>query len=422
MEIDMIHNAFDSKWWDNFLANTNMLTTTNVFHNCMLPNETKSMREDVMKIIRLISINKVPEYGFRLYIEGKNVASKELINFFENYTPNISETFEEWAERAFEGKKFGIIINRGEKFNPLLVEKIAIKIKPLTEKFGIPRLGVTFTIFIGNYGWTPLGIHTDGLGENVMHFHLGKGGKTMYTWDVETYEKIVEPEYRFNNTNIEEILDHANVFDFKDGDIYFMPYGEYHVGKSDELSIGLTLWFNNHTESSLSKKIIDNLLINSLEESFEILPMDVSPPENLENFADIKKLFHSDFNDRDFLSMLEDTYRDYKMALYSNAGFWEPPFPKEHKVDHNKDFTIKIVDPFKILFYIDNQLHLFIRGKKISLINNNTITDLVEKLNKGNELNKEAVFTTLDSSWAEQVKRYIIDVLFENHIITVKYA
>lgn len=414
--------AFNEHWWNNFLESTNILKKTKVFHNCMQKQETASMREDVMKIIRLIAINNIPEFGFRLYIEGKNIASKELSSFFENFAPGNDEKFEEWSERAFGDKKFGIIINRGEKFNPILVEKIAKKITPLTEKVGIPRLGVTFTIFIGNYGWTPLGIHTDGLGENVMHFHLGKGGKTMYTWDVETYEKLVEPANRFNNTKIEEILDNANVFDFEDGDIYFMPYGDYHVGKSDELSIGLTLWFNNHTESALARKVIDILLLNNLEESYEILPMDTSPYCDLENFEDVKKLFQNDFADKNFLTMLESTYRDYKMALYSNAGFWEPPFPKAEKIDHNLNFKIKIKEPFKIIYYSDSLLNLFIRGKKISLINNSSILDLIKKLNNGEELGKETVFNILDISWNLDIKKYVLDIFFENHIITVDYA
>lgn len=419
--IKNINIPFDSQWWDCFLEETNALRKTNVFYNCMSQQETSTMRDDVMKIIRLISINKVPEYGFRLYIEKKNITAKELIIFFENFTPNIDETFEEWSNRAFGEKKFGIIINRGEKFNPLLVEKIVKKIKPLTEKVGIPRLGVTFTIFIGNYGWTPLGIHTDGLGENVMHFHLGKGGKTMYTWDVDTYEDIVEPYNRYNNTNIEEILDKANVFDFKEGDIYIMPYGEYHVGKSDELSIGLTLWFNNHTESALAKKIIDNLLLNNLEESEEILPMDKSSYDNLQNFKDVKKLFNDNFERNSFYDMLESTYRDYKMALFSNAGFWEPPFPKFEKINHSINYYIKIVDAFKIIYNTDTTLNLFIRGKKISLLNNDSIISLVDMLNDGKKIEKELAFNILDNSWNEEIKKYILDVLFENHIITVNY-
>jgi len=411
--------AFDKQWWNNFLTNTNTLKKTNVFHNCISEQETTSMRDDVMKIIRLIVVNNVPEYGFRLYIDGKHITSKEL---FENFAPRIDERFEEWSERAFEDKKFGIIINRGEKFNPSLVEKIAKKISPLTEKVGIPRLGVTFTIFIGNYGWTPLGIHTDGLDENVMHFHLGKGWKTMYTWDVETYEKIVEPANRFNNTNIEKILDQANVFDFDDGDIYFMPYGEYHVGKSDELSIGLTLWFNNHTESALAKKLIDSLLLNNLEESYEILAMDTSSYDDLQNFEDVKKLFQDNFENKDFMTLMESTYRDYKMALYSNAGFWEPPFPKAEKIDHKLNFKIKIVEPFRIIYYSDSLLNLFIRGKKISLKNNRSITYVIDKLNSGEEMEKEIVFNVLDDSWNLDVKKHILDILFENHIITIEYV
>ncbi|WOC53175.1 hypothetical protein BPO_p0092 (plasmid) [Bergeyella porcorum] len=49
----------------------------------MQKQETASMREDVMRIIRLIAINNIPEFGFRLYIDGKNIASKELSSFLK---------------------------------------------------------------------------------------------------------------------------------------------------------------------------------------------------------------------------------------------------------------------------------------------------------------------------------------------------
>lgn len=419
----LTQNKFDKQWWENFLKNTNSLKKTNVFTDCMPSDETEEMRTGVLKIIRLIIKNKMPSFGFRLFIEGKTLTPKELDNFFETSAPEEDETFENWSERCFGGKKYGIIINRGEKFNPSLVEKIAKKIKPLVNEVGIPRLGVTFTIFIGNYGWTPLGIHTDGIGENVMHFHLGKGGKTMYTWDTETYEKLVEPDKRFNNTNIEEILDHANVFDFADGDIYFMPHGEYHVGKSDELSIGLTLWFNNHTKTALLKKVIDNFLTENVSESADILQMDSSHHSDTSNFSDIEDLFIGEnISDVSFMHLMKETYKDYKMALYSNCGFWEAPFPKAQKIDHTKMFTVEIVQPFKVLYYQDELLHLFIRGKKINMVSNNSLLNFVEKLNEGLKMKKTEIFNLLDENWDSSVKEYILDLFNEHHIINIKYA
>ncbi|WP_160136495.1 hypothetical protein [Chryseobacterium sp. c4a] len=419
----LTQNKFTKEWWDDFLDNTDSLKKTNVFSDCMPHDETEEMRAGVLDIIRLIIKNKAPNYGFRLFIEGKTLTEKELELFFETSIPEEGETFEDWSDRCFGDKKYGIIINRGEKFNPSLVEQIAKKIQPLVSSVGIPRLGVTFTIFIGNYGWTPLGIHTDGIGENVMHFHLGKGNKTMYTWDRNTYDQLVEPEKRFNNTNIEEILDHANVFDFANGDIYFMPYGEYHVGKSDDLSIGLTLWFNNHTKTALFKKIMDNFLTENVNESVDILPMDLSGYDELNNFNDIEDLFIGEnLSELSFVDLLKDAYRDYKIALYSNCGFWESPFPKAKKVDHSQDFNVQIVQPFKILYYQDELLHLFIRGKKINMNSNDSFLNLIEELNKGSKLNKMEIFDVLDDSWDHSIKEYVIDLLNEHHIINVEYV
>ena len=424
MSTELLFPPFESKWWNDILDRTNGLKKTSVFKNCMDSNETEEMRGQILDIIRLIIQHKTPEYGFRVFINGKTLKTEELESFFNSSLPNETETFEEWSSRCFGNDKFGIIINRGEKFSPYLVEKIATKIQPLTQKIGIPRLGVTFTIFIGNYGWTPLGIHTDGLGENVMHFHLGKGSKTMYTWDPPLYEANVEADKRFNNTNIPEILHLADEFPFDEGDIYYMPHGEYHVGKSDELSIGLTLWFNNHTKGSLSRKIFDSFFSKNFVDNKELLELDKSDFDDMTNFQDIEVTFQDveRLKKNSGYASLEETYREYKTALFSNCGFWEDPFPKSLQLDNSRDYTIQIISPFKILYYIDNNLNLFVRGRKISLKNDADLLSFVEKLNSGALITKEEAISTFNSSWDLSVKEYMLSTFYSHHILNIKYV
>ena len=126
-------------------------------------------------------------------------------------------------------------------------------IEPLCDLIGIPPLGYEITTFIGNYGWTPLGIHKDVRGENVIHFHLGPGRKQMYIWQDDKYEELVGKNV-FNNTNIEPILDKAEEFDFGPRDIYYMPWFENHVGYTEDLSIGVTLWFKSVNNNNFSKQ------------------------------------------------------------------------------------------------------------------------------------------------------------------------
>lgn len=244
-----------------------------------------------MDIVSQLSQMRTSEFGYRVFLDGLQLGYKEMQAIYDK-SPSPNETFEEWAKESFGDKKFGMIINRGEKFSPQLAEMVSEKITPILEKIGIPRLGITFTIFIGNYGWTPIGIHTDGTGENVLHFHLGPGRKTMYVWSKEEYENKTTPIERINNTEIEKHIDYATEYDFGEGDLYFMPEGEYHIGRSNDLSMGLTLWFNNHSKNQLSRRAIQVITDQYLQENNDALPPDINPVDNFSGFKDSLDLFN----------------------------------------------------------------------------------------------------------------------------------
>ena len=127
--------------------------------------------------------------------------SKEYTNtFLTQNPPKENEDIIDYCKRIFD-KRFGIIMNNNEAFSEQLATRVLKMMSPLFEIAGIPPLGNEITVFIGNYRWTPLGIHKDHTGENVLHFHLGPGRKQMYIWEDETYEKIVGKNI-LNNKNI----------------------------------------------------------------------------------------------------------------------------------------------------------------------------------------------------------------------------
>lgn len=64
-------------------------------------------------------------------------------------------------------------MNNNEAFSEQLASRVLKMMSSLLKIAGLPPLGNEITVFIGNYGWTPLGIHKDHTGENVLHFHLG---------------------------------------------------------------------------------------------------------------------------------------------------------------------------------------------------------------------------------------------------------
>ena len=414
---------FQASWWDDFLSRTDNCTQTAVFKNCLSPEETAWMRKQLLHIVSVLSRMRTDEFGYRVYLDGKRLGYKEMPQIYDR-SPHAEETVADWASRCFGDKKFGMIINRAEKFNPDLSAWVSDKIAPLLEQKGMPYLGMNFTVFIGNYGWTPLGIHRDERGENVIHFHLGKGGKTMYTWDTAVYEDMTQPLERMNNTHIESYLACADEHTFGEGDLYFMPQGVYHVGRSDELSMGLTLWFHNAVKGRLAKRPLKVILDQYFEESDEILETDPCGVGDQRSFESSLELFKlpEEFENLSFKQLLRESYREFRYALYSNGGFWTRPFPREKGFDFKPQTRIQCASPYKI-YYHDNlngkKIHLYARGTKIVLDRHACIKSLIDRINSGAITSVKDALSSLDPDWDKSIGLYILNLLYVNHGIAV---
>ncbi len=411
---------FDASWWEDFVQTTGELKKTTVFKDCLTKEETGKMRGHLLEALAELDRLRTTQFGYRVFIEGELQGNKGMEEVFD-VPPLQDEALDVWAKRAFGEKKFGIILNRIEKFSPELAQMIALKIKPLLDKVGIPALGVTFTIFIGNYGWTPIGIHTDGAGENVMHFHLGPGPKTMYTWDWEEYESKTTAVERLNNTNIEKHLPDATAFPFEEGDLYFMPEREYHVGKSDDLSIGLTLWFNNHVKTELTGRALRVITDQYLKDSIEIMEPDTASVEDCSIFDDSLALMDlpPELEKMTFKELLSHAYKDFRYSLYSNAGYWTRPFPMEGtEIEFGLEDYIQLISPYKIQYNASEDgtnLQIYVRGSKLILANHPCIANLLDTINSGKRLRVSALMETLDPSWDHSIGSYILNMIYTHH-------
>lgn len=414
-ETTIQEKAFSSDWWkETFLKITNSLTKTSVFKDCISKDETPLMRGEIMSIIRLLCKLRTTQFGFRVFVEGKQVSYKQMEEVYDS-PPEEGESVKSWGKRTFGNKKFGIIINRGEKLNNELARRMAYKISPLLNQVGTPLLGVNFTIFIGNYGWTPLGIHTDAPGESVTHFHLGPGEKTMYTWNKKEYEDLAG-EKKFNNKNVKKFLPYANVHPFEEGDLYYMPPNEFHIGKSDELSIGLTLWLNNHLKKDLTKKLMNVIMDQYLEESEDTMLPDRNPLEDLSAAEQALALLKlpEDIQSLPFNEVMQEVFKDYRYSLYSNSGYWTRPFPKEDETKYTLEDSFVIEKPFKMK-YVESldlvNIYIYARGTKVVLNNHTCIKTLIDEINKGEVMTIKEAFNILDETWDDNIGFYIINLL-----------
>ncbi|RBJ70723.1 hypothetical protein C3L29_036380, partial [Pseudomonas sp. MWU12-2534b] len=163
---DLLRQQFDADSWTGFLTRTEQRSQPCVFDDALDASQARVMRRQVLDILAELGQVHKAKYGYRLWLDGLKV--DELDEHFALH-PLPHENVEDWVGRAFGERKFGIILNRGEKFSPGLSQAIAHILEPALKTIGMPTEGILFTVFIGNYDMTPLGIHKDSPGKSVIH-------------------------------------------------------------------------------------------------------------------------------------------------------------------------------------------------------------------------------------------------------------
>ena len=417
---------FNRDWWLSFIEKNLSFSQTQVYKNVFSDRLIKILNEGVREMLRS-RINRLDiNSGFRLYIEDRKLSNSEIRKLIRNNKLNDSESIESYCTRVF-GEKYGIITNYGEKHSEILAENILKTVQPLFDIIGIPPWGLELTTFIGNYGWTPLGIHTDNRGENVLHYHLGPGNKKMYVWDDEVYEK--EGKGIFNNKNVEPLLEYANEFEFGKGDLYYMPWNKHHIGYSGDFSIGVTLWFNNPTRYDFSKLMIETIQNLFLKNDQSIIESQIDYLNNENTFLDFINTLNID---KDTLNaplqyFLKQTYNEYKKCLLSNGGWQNIPLSYHKKIDSTKDYFPNLKSKKIITNGISNikwektndRLTIYVRGTRLSFKYFPELVQIIDEINKTEFIEVSSIIKQFDTL-PEEVILYFLKVLINNKGIKVE--
>lgn len=422
----MKNTKLSKDWWLGFLNRNENFTNTCVFNDAFEEKDvdhlTKGVEEVLYERIRLNSFDS----GFRLYSEGSQLRTSEAAKLLTDNKPQENEDILSYCERMFD-EKFGIIMNYNECYSDKLAVRVNEMISPLFELIGTPPLGFEITVFVGNYGWTPLGIHTDGVGENVIHFHLGPGNKTMYTWDKETYENLVGKNV-YNNKNVEPLLEYANKWEFGPGDVYYMPWFENHIGYSKDLSIGVTLWFRNCSNQKYASELMRVFRNQFMSKDKRIIPCQIDYLNNDSTFENFERMVskYVPQENPSLTDFLREIYSDFKHCVASNGGWRYPPVAKkkdnveeEDDSDVYLNSTISIIKPFKILHRVINEksLIIYVRGSKLKLHYFQDLVDLIELLNTGQEVHVDDIIN--NSGLSSDVICYFLGLLEKNMGIKV---
>lgn len=377
--------AFSSTWWEGFLDRTNAMQEPAIIRDVLTQGEVHDYSASILEILRILCGLRTAMYGFRVYVEGKLQSADEMDVIYDS-PPLVSESLKDWVVRVFHGRPFGIIINTGEKFDAALSTSIARKILPLFQIVGMPRDGVNFTIFIGDYDKTPLGIHQDKRGENVMHFHLGPGRKKMYVWDDPKYQSL--RKQGLSGRDVNAMKSQAEVYDFGPGDIFFMPEGTWHIGEQSDLSIGLTVWQYTHTNSHVMSNLhrfIFSKVFAKPDAAIQRDTYDVAVSTALDGILQFNPI-PPQYAALSYEDTLREAYVDWRHGLKSNAGYRGIPFPKPSGFEVGPNEIIRLCQPYEILLRrraADSKLNVYARGHIIELNDLDPLYGLIERLNGG---------------------------------------
>lgn len=424
---------FSKEWWKEFLSATSNFTKPCSMNERFSDKTSDALLESTLSIFKDFDNSAL----FRIWVNGEK--REDLHDVVMKNPPLEGDTLETWTNRIFGKQKFGIIFNEGERWSKEFNIDLYEKVKPLLEQLGYPMMGMDVTVFVGNYGWTPLGIHMDYLGESVLHFHMGPAQKNMYIWDKDEYMKDLKG--KLGEKRPEFYVDKATKYEINKGGMFYMPWGHPHVGKTDELSAAISIWFNKPTKLKILNRVLNNVKSEYLGEqktfieehlSFE---NDSQMIETIDYQKDpIADIFDDIIQDLDvksslekfsFLDLLKMNTKDFQYALKSNLNFSYPinENAKNKDVKILEESFISLDNPYKIEWYhsdISNKLHLFIKGKKTMLIYHEDIVHIIEKLNEFKTYKVKDLIEGLFSNWPKEASLRIIEILYENHGLLIQ--
>ena len=419
------NDAFNTKWWDEFLAKNKNFTEPCVMKDCLDQSYIDLLNNGIVEMLQERYKVQHVDRGFRVYVEGVEQNSDFCKNLSLN-PPKENENLSNYFGSIFD-KKFGMIINSGEKYSEIFADSLLIKLKPLIDHIGLPTSGLELTIFIGNYGWTPLGIHQDHKGENVLHFHLGPGEKTMYTWNEDKYHELTKTKH--NNKDIEPLLEYANEFPFGAGDLFYMPWNKFHVGFSDQFSIGITLWFNNPTKYGFTNKIIRSFVNQYVEENANVLTPQKDYIKNDDSFNELMETLRINDNlkEKNVTDFFKHIYEEYKYSILSNGGWQSVPLNREIRdkyivddyefIDNKK---IKSKKGYDILYKTNNEvLDIFVRGSKVEMSYFPEIINLINRINSHETLSVKDLLDDNNEDFPKEAGLYFLSLLYDKRGIDI---
>ena len=378
--MNMIENKH--KWTQTLLDKSENLTKAVVIPNSFADG---NFSEQLIKnlIFNIIAQNEIGS-AMRVYVDGGDNPEYKQRLCAKKIEKN--QTLFDWLISVFGDKSFGVIVNKAESYSAELLESIANIFVPVIDKIGFPLGGMEIGIFMGNYGYTPFGIHKDKDEEVILHMHMGPNIKEMFLWDPETFENIARSnDFYFN---FEKVMPYGEKYTIPKNAVFVLPAKNYHIGYTPNFSIGIAVALLGMTKrklfSSVLASIDEDINFDINDDSLDFSSMqakDIEYGNTIKNNITKNSLANLSLN-----KLLKIYANDYRFSLLSNCGFNisgnEIQTPKSLKGK-----TFKIVSPFFVYYQKVNKQYLFVyaRRYKFTIRCFSGLIPLLDKINSGKQ-------------------------------------
>lgn len=376
--------------WKTFSYNTNSFKK---------PAHAKQLisNEDIAEInILLITIlidffaKKDIHIGLKIYVN--NELRNDFINKMVANPPKTGDSLDEWSKKIFGDQKFGMILIGLEQYSNAFAEKVANVVLPLLQAAGLPKNGLSFLFFMGNYGFTPFGIHKEATGEDGFLFHMGPSNKKFYTWDNPKYNVIEHNTKTFHN--IDEFIPKAESYVLNPGDVMFIPHYVYHIANTPEFSVSFVMDYINPPKDEFENEL---LKIAAEEKQW----LNTNLYEQTINLNDTSSTLRDTIDIKSIQKKIEVAFNRKVIDLKSNGGIGRKSKKKLITISSSDTFLITGKNIFPIyLEDIDSKKTLiFARGHRIIVNSNVMLNQLITELNNGKSISFNDLKELMEPIW-----------------------
>ncbi|MDB4967584.1 MAG: hypothetical protein JWN44_3273 [Myxococcales bacterium] len=311
-----------------------------------------------------------------------------------------------WLERCLGFSEFCVTFNSIASWNERLARRICGEfLLPIAEAHGAPACGADLYAFIGNYGDTPFGVHSDP--DHSILWHLGPEDKEVYLWPEERYVELTggtEPSF-----DVAPLLPHGERHRLRAGDLIYIPAGCFHVAQTSgfSMSLGVTLF------PAFNKELLRRGLELLLREHPEV---DLGNLRRGEDPAPLMRALASSVGaDGAALSWDLGAAAERHLQQLASNGYLAPPPRSRDGVSPLPDGALRAPGAFRLghARLPGGRIEIFVRGQSLRLAGHPALPALLDALNSERGLSAAEVVDRLSDRWSAEAAMHLLRLLFE---------